>query len=130
MISMALLFPDMLKGADKSTTSTMRVAVFMIVSVFVVLCVKVYWSCDAIEKFRLDRTWAYVLGVALGSKAVQSFGENNALGNIGNKISPPSSKKNPLFNSNGQTADPLHHSNTITAPPNQPPASIVAATPQ
>jgi hypothetical protein len=36
MISMALLYPDMLKGPDNSTSS-MRVAVFMIVSVFVVM---------------------------------------------------------------------------------------------
>jgi len=50
----------------------------MIVSVFVFLCVKQFWQLDNVSDFKLDSTWGYVITAALGSKAVQSIGENIA----------------------------------------------------
>lgn len=74
MLGMAMVYPDMLEGSSGSTSS-MRVSVFMIISVFVVLVVKTGWGEPDLDHFKLDQTWAYVIGVALGAKTIQYFGE-------------------------------------------------------
>jgi uncharacterized membrane protein len=135
LLGIAMLYPDMLKGPDNST-SAMRVAVFMVVSVFVILTIKVFWSCDAIERFKLDHIWAYVLGIALGGKVVQSAWENNIFGGRqkgqGNlsttdlRSGANKSSGNPLFTSPASATAIDYHDSTIRQPPNQPPASVVA----
>lgn len=77
LLGMALVFPDMLQDDTKSI-STMRVVVFMIVSVFVIIAVKLGWQSANFDDFRIDRTWVYILGLALGSKVFQSFSEGMA----------------------------------------------------
>jgi Ca2+/Na+ antiporter len=109
MLGMAFFFPDLLKSKLDGTTSTLRIAVFMVVAVFVFLVVKIGWTCPSLKEFQLDSTWAYVLAVALGAKTVQSFSEN----------------RNIIRNSSGDLASgndgsqdvPLHDLTTIDAPP-------------
>jgi len=74
LLGMALLFPDMLQDDTKSV-STMRVVVFMLVSVFVIVAIKIGWQAPNFDDFKIDRTWVYILGLTLGSKVFQSFSE-------------------------------------------------------
>ncbi|RYY62546.1 MAG: hypothetical protein EOO05_02400 [Chitinophagaceae bacterium] len=90
MLGLAFLFPEMLEGPGQSVSS-MRVTVYMVVSVFVFLAVKIGWATGSFAEFQLDSTWAYILAIALGSKAVQSLGENNWLGkrkSPGSEVTP------------------------------------------
>lgn len=87
LLGMAFYFPDMLKDETKGSISTMRVIIFMIVSVFVLLAVKAGWSAKSIKDLELDATWGYILLAALGSKAVQSLGESYVHAKYG-KIPP------------------------------------------
>jgi hypothetical protein len=61
----------------KPSTSTMRVVVLFVVSMFLVLTVKAGWHANALSELQIDQSWAWILGVVLGGKAVQSFGENS-----------------------------------------------------
>ena len=74
MLGISLIYPEMLAG-NSGAASTMRMSIFMIVSVFVVLVVKIGWGTADLSNFKLDQTWAYVLAIALGSKAIQYFAE-------------------------------------------------------
>jgi hypothetical protein len=129
MLGIAFFFPDMLKS--NNVTSTMRVAIYMIISVFVFLCVKIGWNCSSFEKFELNSNWTYLIGIALGSKAVQSFSENRLGANLNtNGLAPgplrntgpsPGQGPSPLPNA----FVPLHDSSTIgNPPPAGPPAFI------
>lgn len=80
MLSMAFIFPNMLKGGKNDTTSTMRVSVYMIISVFVFLCVKYGWGVNSFGEMQLDDNWTYIIIAALGGKAAQSFSENRSSG--------------------------------------------------
>jgi hypothetical protein len=79
MLGILFVFPDMIKSGKTDETSTMRVVTYMIVSVFVFMCVKLGWDCKTFKDFQIDRTWAYILGIALGSKAAQTFGEGKTV---------------------------------------------------
>jgi hypothetical protein len=118
MMGIVLLFPDMLKDGDKSL-STMRVAVFMIVSVFSILCIKSFWDAG-IQK--LDGSWAAVIIAALGGKAIQSLGENNVFGSAGNQ-NPLT--ENPLFNGQAPPIDLPVSSNGVTRAPKTRPAHLL-----
>lgn len=74
LLGIAFFFPDLLKAPDNSF-STMRVIVFIVVAVFVVLCVKIGWGTRSFDALRIDSSWVYILGLAFGSKVFQSFGE-------------------------------------------------------
>jgi len=125
MMGMALLFPEMLKGADDGTSS-MRVAVFMVVSVFAILSVKIYWHCGSGD-FKLDNAWAGVVAAALGSKALQSLGENKAFSRNG--APPEPSADNPFFSGQAPAPDlPLHDSNLLQQAPTTPPSTITTKT--
>jgi len=80
MLAMSFLFPDMLKGGPNDSVSTMRVAVYMIVCVFVFLSVKFGWAAKNFSEITLDESWTYIMIAALGGKAVQAFGERLAMG--------------------------------------------------
>ena len=54
----------------------MRLIVFMLISVFVIITIKLGWSVKDLKEFKIDESWKYIIGIALGSKAVQSFSEN------------------------------------------------------
>lgn len=98
MLGLAFFYPDMLRSETKDTISTMRVVVYMIVSVFVFLSVKIGWSAEGFRDFVLDRTWAWILAITLGSKAIQSLGENNWLARPRNTEAPPTTgRANILF---------------------------------
>ena len=75
MLGLVFTFPSMLTD-DTGLTSTMRVAVFMIVSLFVVLTIKAGWGATSLEELVLPSSWSWVLAAALGGKAAQSFAEN------------------------------------------------------
>ncbi len=126
MMGIAFVYPDMLKSPHNSGTSAMRVVVFMIVSVFVILVVKIYWGCKAGE-FKLDGNWAALIGAALGSKALQSLGENRAF----TKNGPPLKQNpaaNPLFKNNLVNDDlPLHDMSALGRPAAEPPVSVTGA---
>lgn len=74
MLGIAFVFPELLSDESKGL-STMRVIVFMVVSVFVVIAIKIGWAATNFDDFKLDRTWVYILGLAFGSKVFQSFSE-------------------------------------------------------
>lgn len=130
MLGICLLFPDMLRSDPKSSVSTMRVAIFMIVIVFVFLTVKIAWSCKNMNEFNVDTTWGYILLAALGSKAVQSLGENwamknkpgtgmaNPTGYIGNN-KPNRSPGPPVTNNNPPNNNP---NSAMQPPPSGPPS--------
>jgi len=75
IIGLIFYFPTLLEG-DLGTTSTMRVAVLMLVSLFIILTVKVGWHETSLASLKLDPNWVWVLAAALGGKAAQSFSEN------------------------------------------------------
>jgi hypothetical protein len=75
ILGFVFLFPTMLTD-DTGATSTMRVAVFMVVSLFVVLTTKAGWAATSLADLKLQDSWVWVLGAALGGKAFQSFAEN------------------------------------------------------
>jgi hypothetical protein len=77
MLGISFLFPDMLKGGPNETISTMRVAVYMIVCVFIFLAVKIGWSTKSFQDFEIKSGWVSIIIAALGGKAVQSLAENN-----------------------------------------------------
>jgi hypothetical protein len=54
----------------------MRVAVLMIVGLFVVLTAKAGWGAPDLAHLDLQKQWAWVLAAALGGKAAQSLAEN------------------------------------------------------
>jgi hypothetical protein len=76
MIGLCFCFPTLLEESA-GQMSTMRVVVFSIVMVFVVIYVKIGWNAGTFEEFTIDRTWVYILGLALAGKAVQRFGEED-----------------------------------------------------
>jgi hypothetical protein len=82
MLGISFLLPDMLKGGPNETISTMRVAVYMIVCVFIFLCIKYGWSVDSFAKMDVTSSWTYIVIAALGGKAVQSFGERSSIGGV------------------------------------------------
>jgi hypothetical protein len=78
---MALCFPTLLQDGTTApgggaNVSTMRVAVLVVVDVFALVTVKAGWSTASLADLKIDPSWAWVLGAALGGKAVQSFAEN------------------------------------------------------
>lgn len=76
MLGVAFCFPEMLQDETKAL-STMRVVVFMVVSVFCIITVKLGWTMSSFEQFTIDKAWIYILGLAFGSKVFQSFSENS-----------------------------------------------------
>jgi hypothetical protein len=76
MIGMCFCFPTLLEESP-GQVSTMRVVVFSVVMVFVLVYVKIGWNAGTFDEFTIDRTWVYILGIALGSKAIQRFGEDD-----------------------------------------------------
>jgi hypothetical protein len=80
IIGVAVRYPTLLQDGSTSPSgapnvSSMRVAVLIIVSVFGVLTLKAGWSATSIEALKINDTWVYLLGVALGAKALQSIAE-------------------------------------------------------
>lgn len=71
----ALLTDGTMTDAGVPAVSTMRISVLLIVSVFAILTVKAGWAAPTLEGLKIDPSWAWVLGAALGGKAVQSFAE-------------------------------------------------------
>jgi hypothetical protein len=132
MIGFSLTFPGMLKSSTNKY-STMRIVVFMIVSLFVFLCVKIGWNCTELKDFKIDSTWGIILSAALGGKVVQSLGENNVFSrNQGTSLPANSSGgpgstgqpgPNPSPGPPGSADIPVHDQTTISAkPPAGPPA--------
>ena len=74
LLGMVFYFPDLLEDPTGSV-STMRVVVLMTVSVFVITTIKLGWTVASLLEFRIDQSWIYILGLAFGAKAVQSFAE-------------------------------------------------------
>jgi hypothetical protein len=74
IIGMAFFFPDLLQGPCGGM-STMRMLVFIIITVFAVLTVKIGWMTHSFDEFRIDSTWVYILGLAFGGKVVQQMSE-------------------------------------------------------
>jgi hypothetical protein len=75
ILGMVFWFPTLLSD-DTGATSTMRVAVLMVVALFVVLTTKAGWNAPDLEHLKLPETWVWVLAAAFGGKAFQSFAEN------------------------------------------------------
>lgn len=75
MVGLALAKPELIQD-DAQQTSTMRVVVLGIVTLFMLVTTKAAWSASDLQHLILDRSWAWVLGAALGGKALQSFSES------------------------------------------------------
>ena len=74
MMGMVFYFPSLLQDAA-GNTSTMRVVVFMVTSVFVILTVKVGWNAKNLEELAITESWRWVLASLLGGKVLQSYVE-------------------------------------------------------
>lgn len=74
MMGLAMYFPSMLQGGGQNL-STMRVVVFMIISIFTIIAIKTGWNAESLADFKIDQSWVYVLGLTFGGKVVQSFSE-------------------------------------------------------
>jgi hypothetical protein len=79
ILGMVFRFPTLLAD-DTGATSTMRVAVLMVVSLFVVVTMKAGWAAHSIPELVLNNSWCWVLAAAFGGKAAQSFAENMSPG--------------------------------------------------
>jgi hypothetical protein len=77
LIGIAFAFPSLLQDT-KGGMSTMRITVFAVVLLFCVIYIKIGWTITKFEQLTIDQRWVYILGLALGSKAFQRFGENEA----------------------------------------------------
>lgn len=75
LIGLVFYFPDLLKEDTAGAGSSMRVAVLMVVSVFVLLTLKAGWAVSNLEELKIDQSWAWLIGVTLGAKTAQSFAE-------------------------------------------------------
>lgn len=73
MLGMPFFFPDLLQGSQVSTS--MRIVVFMVVSVFVIITVKLAWSINDLSEFTIDNSWIYIIGLALGGQVTQNVVE-------------------------------------------------------
>lgn len=127
LLGLALVFPDMLKSSAKGSLSTMRVLTFMVVGVFLFLCVKIGWSCKSFADFKIDSTWGIIITACLGSKAAQSFGEANAARAKASAPQPtqntgPGPAPGPDPNPNNRA---IHDISTLgNRPPKDPPPAI------
>jgi hypothetical protein len=74
LIGLVFWFPDLVKDGGGGNSS-MRVAVLMIVSLFLILTLKAGWEATKLDELKIDPSWAWVLGVAFGAKMGQSFAE-------------------------------------------------------
>ena len=92
ILGLVFWFPTLLSD-DTGATSTMRVAVLMVVALFVVLTTKAGWGAPDLEHLKLPETWVWVLAAALGGKAFQSFAESS--GPSAPSRDAPSSVPNP-----------------------------------
>jgi len=79
LIGMCFMFPTLLRegDTDDSPVSSMRVIVFSIVMVFVIIYIKIGWNAGSFEEFTIDKSWIYILGLALGGKTMQKFAEQD-----------------------------------------------------
>ena len=71
MLGMPFFFPDLLQGSNGSTP--MRIVVFMIVSVFAIITIKLGWSIERLSEFSIDKSWIYIIIAALGGQVTQDF---------------------------------------------------------
>jgi hypothetical protein len=74
LVGFGLAKPELLQD-DTQQASTMRVGVLVLIAVFALLTTKAGWGADGLSALTLDGSWAWVLGAALGGKALQSFSE-------------------------------------------------------
>lgn len=84
MLGIALVYPDMLKERS-GATSSMRVCVFMVVSAFTITVIKTGWNIIDPAKFAVDNSWVYIIGIALGAKTVQYYGEKTTPLTVSNR---------------------------------------------
>ncbi len=75
ILGFVFYFPSLLDD-DTHQTSTMRVVVLLVVSLFMVLTMKAGWEAHSLADLQLQEKWVWVLVAALGGKAAQSFSEN------------------------------------------------------
>jgi len=75
ILGFSFSFPDMLKDENKEI-STMRMAVFMVVSVITMLLLKIGWNSKSLKEIGLDQFWMGVIAFVFGAKAIQYFFES------------------------------------------------------
>jgi hypothetical protein len=76
MIGFALLFPSLLAETDHRL-STMRIVVFAVTMVFCVTYIRLAWNLTSVKMLVIDEKWVYIIGLALGGKVIQKFGEED-----------------------------------------------------
>ena len=101
IMGLVFYFPTLLSD-DSGATSTMRVAVLMVISLFVVLTLKVGWDADSLQSLALDPSWTWVLAAALGGKAFQAFAENTGGNSDGGSSEANPARKDPKDKSGGK----------------------------
>jgi|GEM_PF-2049815 len=78
LLGMVFHFPELLQDESKGF-STMRVVVFMVISVFIIIAMKLGWQVTTFAEWKVEQTWVYILGLAFGSKVFQTFSEKVGL---------------------------------------------------
>jgi hypothetical protein len=90
MVGLTLVKPSLVMSKDDAEqVSAMRIAVLLIIGVFVLLTVKTSWSLSAKDGdvLKVDNSWVWIVIAALGGKAAQSFSET--FGGSGSKQQTP-----------------------------------------
>jgi hypothetical protein len=80
VVGLVIRYPTLLQDGSQTDSgtpavSTMRVAVLLVVSIFAMLTIKAGWGTPGLDALKIDPSWAWILGAALGGKAAQSFAE-------------------------------------------------------
>ena len=127
MVGFAFSYPELLMGPDKTSYSVMRTVVFFIVCLFVFLIAKIGWNATSLADFQINAGWAAIITAALGSKAVQTFGEAKAAAteNTNVSVTIPGGKNN-MFSASATMSDTLIHNpaQISQTPPTTPPPHI------
>lgn len=74
LLGMTLYFPELLSDENKGL-STMRVVIFMIISVFIIIAMKIGWEATGFSDWDITPTWVTLIGLAFGGKMIQSLSE-------------------------------------------------------
>lgn len=75
MLGFALYFPSLLEE-EAGQLSTMRILAFAVALVFCFTYIRLAWTATSLQDLTIDEKWVYILGITIGGKAVQRFGEN------------------------------------------------------
>ncbi|HTB56699.1 MAG TPA: hypothetical protein VLC06_02445 [Polyangia bacterium] len=112
MVGLGLAKPELLQD-DTAQTSTMRVALIGLVTLFMLVTTKAAWTASDLAHLTLDRSWTWLLAAALGGKAVQSFSESWPASSSGSRTAPATVQPDSAGTAIHPTPGPMHRPKTL-----------------